>query len=578
MQNTLLDILVLGLLVLLFGSIYRTQRTLRLRYWIVGWLFILAHFVLQLPNLTGFWDKFTGASAVIALMVGGVCFLLASSTTCFTGAPELWMPVLLSAPLCGFVFAEVFGVTNGLVLGGLFASIEASLLFFTIHCWRSKRRILFASLLFAACAAAWGGHEILAHRDYPGLNAILAQIYLMNAMLYWYGFRRRSIGVITAVGGLVAWAAVFPCSVALTALLPHLQVPAELWNLPKYFVEFGMILTLVEGEVIAAMRQREEYRVLFDGNPHPMWIFDRETLRFLKVNDAAVAHYGFSQQEFMAMDLHDIRPEEEIARLDHRLKDAGENTLYSGPWTHLRKDGSKIQVEIASHAIRFEGHPARFSLVQDITERQRLYEQLVHQAHHDSLTGLPNRVLLKDRMEQLLAASERLVQQAAILCIDLDRFKQVNDTLGHHVGDICLQRVATKLRDRLRMTDTVVRSGGEEFIVLLGQMKSPADAARVARMLLESFRQSFMVEGHTISLTASIGIAMYPCDGAAAQHLWRLADSAMYRAKKSGGDRYMFASDDIAGLELDALELELGPLSEDALLEERQLEDHIQGD
>jgi diguanylate cyclase (GGDEF)-like protein len=199
--------------------------------------------------------------------------------------------------------------------------------------------------------------------------------------------------------------------------------------------------------------------------------------------------------------------------------------------------------------------------VEDVTERQQLYDRLLFQAHHDILTGLPNRLLLKDRMEQLLAASERHGEQAAILCIDLDRFKQVNDTHGHHVGDVCLQEVARCLRDRLRVTDTIARSGGEEFIVLLGKLKTPADAGYVAQLLLDCFRQSLLIEGHTISLTASLGIAMYPADGNSAYELWRLADSAMYRAKHAGGNQFMFAASESVASEIESIEFEMGGFS-----------------
>lgn len=542
MQNTLLDILILGLLVLLFASTYRTRRTVRLRYWIVGWLLILAHFALRLLNpASGFWSNLTGAVQVSALMLGGVCFLLASARTSARTSFRAWARSFPAIPIAVYVFVVAFGVTNATVLSALFFAFEASFLFFVFKCWQRRPRVLLACSLCAAAACAWAGTGIVAHQEIPGIYAVLMQIYLTNAIVYWHGFGRWSMGVITATGGLVAWALVFPTALTLAALFPHLHVNGELWNLPKYFVEFGMILTLVEDEVIETARQREEYRVLFDGNPHPMWIFDQETLEFLKVNSAAMNHYGYSQKEFLSKSLRDIRPEEDVARLEHRLEDAGEGTLYSGPWTHVRKDGSAIQVEIASHQIQFEGRQARFSLVQDITERQQLYERLVFQAHHDMLTGLPNRLLLKDRMQQVLATAERVGQQAAILCLDLDRFKQVNDTYGHHAGDICLQQVATMLRDRLRLTDTIARSGGEEFIILLGQLKTPEDAGHVAQVLLDGFRQSLLIEGHTISLAASIGIAMYPTDGVAAQDLWRLADSAMYRAKKSGGNRYVFA-------------------------------------
>lgn len=555
MQSTLLDILILGLLVLLFGSIYRTQRTLRLKYWIAGWLFILLHFALLLPNpVSEFWTKTNASLYVAALMLGGVCFLLASSTAELSAGPRFGMQVLLTLPPVIYIFLAIFGGADRAVLAAVFVVLQAALLFYVAQCWRSKLLVLILAAMGAILVSVWVGLDIAHHRDMPGLNAILAQIYLLNAIVYWYGFRRWSMGVITATVGLVAWASVFPLSVAIQAYLPHLHVASELWNLPKYFVEFGMILTLLEDEVIETARQREEYRLLFDGNPHPMWIFDQETLDFLKVNAAAVAHYGYNEAEFLTKSLRDIRPPGDVSRLEHRLKDAGKGALYSGPWTHIRKDGSQIQVEVASHGIIFEGRPARFSLVQDITERQQLYERLVYQAHHDTLTGLPNRLLLKDRMEQMLAAAERLGQQSAVLCMDLDRFKQINDTYGHHVGDICLKRVATALRDRLRMTDTMARSGGEEFIVLLGQLKSSADAAHVADILLDSFRQPFVIDGHTITLTASIGIAMYPTDATAAQVLWRLADSAMYQAKRNGGDRYVFVEQEFASLSLSAAE------------------------
>lgn len=574
MQNTLLDILVLGLLVLLFGAVYRTRRTVRLRYWIAGWLFILAHFALTLLNpASSFWSNVVGALSVAGLLLGGVCFLFASAPACGKAKHELWMQAAPVVPAVVFVFMVVFGVTNAAWLAAVFVVLETALLWFVFRCWRDKPRVLAATLMCAAATAVWAARDILTHQQFPGVYPVLTEIYLINALVYWHGFRRWSMGVITASAGLVAWGMVFPVAVGTAALLPHLHVSPELWNLPKYFVEFGMILSLVEDETFEMARQREEYRVLFDGNPHPMWIWDQDTFEFLKVNQAAINHYGYSQEEFLAKTIRDIRPPEDVPRLEHRLKDAGDGTLYSGPWTHLRKDGSPIQVEMASHRIQFEGRRARFSLVQDVTERQQLYERLVHQAHHDALTGLPNRVLLKDRMDQVLAAAERIGQQAAILCLDLDGFKKVNDTYGHHVGDICLQRVSVTLREKLRMTDTVARSGGEEFIVLLGQIKIPADAGRVAQVLLDGLRQSMLIEGHTINLTASIGIAMYPTDGSAAQDLWRLADSAMYRAKRAGGNRYVFALHNQLSAELAAVEREI-----DEMLHEGKFGEQLPGD
>lgn len=569
MQKTLLDILILGLLVLLFASVYRTRRTARLRYWIAGWFFVLAHFALLLPNPTdSFALNVVVALTLSALLMGGVCFLVASAKASSPAPLGIPRQAMLAVPLVGYIFLAVFS-RAAVPQIAMFLVVEAAMFAFVFSRWPHRPRVLGASVLCGVAALAWTGFDIFAHQDIPGVYALLMQIYLINAIVYWHGFQRWSMGVITAASGLVAWGLVFPAAVSLAALAPGLHVSPELWNLPKYFVEFGMILTLVEGEVIETARQREEYRVLFDGNPHPMWIFDQETLEFLKVNAAATDHYGYKPDEFLSLSLRNIHRDEDVARLEHRMRDAGEHTMYSGPWTHVRKDGSLIQVEMASHRIQFEGRPARFSLVQDVTERQQLYERLVYQAHHDMLTGLPNRLLLKDRMQQVLASAERQGQQAAILCLDLDRFKQVNDTYGHHAGDICLQRVAATLRDKLRMTDTIARSGGEEFIILLGQLKTPADAGHVARVLLDSFRQSLMIEGHTIGLTASIGIAMYPTDGAVAQDLWRLADSAMYCAKRAGGNRYVFAEHSNLPAGLAAIDCEMEEALHDNPMEER---------
>jgi diguanylate cyclase (GGDEF)-like protein/PAS domain S-box-containing protein len=573
MQETLLDILILGLLVLLFASVYRTRRTPRLRYWIAGWFFILAHFALMLPAPTSRLESnLVAALALSALLMGGVCFLVASARAANPLSRDIGKQAMLAVLPAGYIFLAVFSVRTVPLLAA-FVVTEAAVFAFVFSRWPHRPRVLGAALLCGVAALAWTGVDLVAHQEVPGVYALLMQIYLINAIVYWHGFQRWSMGVITAASGLVAWGLVFPVAIALAALAPGMHVSAELWNLPKYFVEFGMILTLVEGEVIETARQREEYRVLFDGNPHPMLIFDQETLEFLKVNAAATNHYGYKPDEFLALTLRDIHQADDIARLEHRLRDAGEHTLYSGPWTHVRKDGSAIQVEMASHRIQFEGRPARFSLVQDVTERQQLYERLVYQAHHDMLTGLPNRLLLKDRMQQVLAAAERQGQRAAILCLDLDHFKLVNETYGHHAGDTCLQQVAAALRDKLRMTDTIARSGGEEFIVLLGQLKTAADAGHVARVLLDSFRQALLIEGHAVSLTASIGIAMYPTDGASAQDLWRLADSAMYRAKRAGGNRYVFAQHGALPKDLAELDREM-----DAMLQEDPVRDRTPGD
>ncbi len=558
MQNTLLDILILGLLVLLFGSIYRTRATPRLRYWIIGWLFVLAHFGIMLTNpKSDFWTSMVYSIGLGTLMLGAVCFMFAASRLRLGPKSALLACAILSGPALLYIFVTLFGFTNKSVLLLLALAIQGGVLVTARRLWRHIRHAFEASLICAVAAVIWMALMILHGQADTASYAILSQFYLMNAILYWKDFRRVSIGVLTAVCGLVVWAAVFPSALALTIYLPHLTVSGELWNVPKYFVEFGMILTLLEDEIITASQQRESYRVLFDGNPHPMWIFDSRTLAFIRVNDAALSHYGYTQQEFQSMTLRDIRPADETPDFERAVKKLTETMLVSGPWTHIRKDGSRIQVEIASHSIVFEGRKARFSLVQDVTERQQLHHKLVHQAYHDTLTGLPNRLLLKDRMAQALASAARHGHKAAFICLDLDRFKQINDTYGHHVGDRALQQLAERLRSRLRAVDTVARSGGEEFTVVIGHLSSPEDAERVAQDLLESFRQVFSIEGYNLDLTASMGIAIYPDHSTDADALWRSADVAMYRAKHSGGNQYVLVSNEISSSATEANEIEL---------------------
>jgi diguanylate cyclase (GGDEF)-like protein/PAS domain S-box-containing protein len=295
--------------------------------------------------------------------------------------------------------------------------------------------------------------------------------------------------------------------------------------------------------------------MLFESNPHPMWMYDTETLAFLQVNDAAAHQYGYTREEFLRMTMADIRPGEEFSRLAAELQHACESPL-NGPWRHQRRDGSFMLVDIASHQLEYNGRKVTFSLMQDVTERDRLHEQLVHQANHDILTGLPNRALLEDRMTQTIAYASRYGQKAALLCIDLDRFKQINDTYGHAIGDVCLQEIGRRLSARVRAVDTVARTGGEEFTVLLHQIAEFEDAERVAADILRGLNEPYRHNGIDIDLTASLGIAVYPDHGSDPALLWRDADTAMYRAKKSGGNQYMHVSQEISAATLEASELE----------------------
>jgi len=569
MQNILLDILIIGLLVILFGSIYRRHATVRVRFWLLGWFFILVHFGILLVTPPDPWGaKLILAASESALLLCGAAFALSSGLVWERGwrfaAPALLLSI---APVLYMTAVTLWNPSMAALVGlGTLAQLEYAAVI--LRFGRGKQSLVRPER--AKVARGWGfaillggtgwlafelSHGQIDNSIYP----LLSEIFFLNAVLYREDFRRSTAGVLVAVSGLVAWGAVFPCALAMEAFLPKVTVLGELWNVPKYFVAFGMILTLFEEQKREADARSEEYRVLFEDNPHPMWIFDTDTLRFLAVNDSAVTRYGYTAEEFRKMTLRDIRPPEEVEAMEETVARAGNNesVFVSGPWTHILRDGRRIQVEVSAHTIRFEGKKARFSLVQDVTERQELHHRLMHQAHHDMLTGLPNRLLLLDRMEQTLAAAARRGRKAAVICLDIDRFKQINDTYGHAVGDLCLKQVAERLKSRLRAEDTVARSGGEEFTVVVGDLVSAEDATKVVEDLLVSLRKALVAEEYPIDVTASFGVAMYPDHGGEAAELWRNADAAMYRVKRSGGNDYVLVSQEISQSMTEANELEM---------------------
>ncbi len=192
----------------------------------------------------------------------------------------------------------------------------------------------------------------------------------------------------------------------------------------------------------------------------------------------------------------------------------------------------------------------------EITERRQAEARALHIADHDSLTGLPNRRLLEDRLTQALALSKRNRKLTATMFVDLDRFKTINDTLGHAVGDVVLKQVAERLVGQLRVGDTVCRVGGDEFLVVLPEIKRAADAAHVARKVIENLSAPIHVDGHELSVTPSIGIAIYPDDGRDADALIRNADAAMYHVKETGRASYQFFTDQMNKLAAGRLALE----------------------
>ena len=292
-------------------------------------------------------------------------------------------------------------------------------------------------------------------------------------------------------------------------------------------------------DITESKRREESIRLLFAHNPLPMWVSDRETLKILAVNDAALAHYGYTREQFLGMTVVDLRAPDlqwqstEPARSEE--PSAGETV-----WRHIKADGSSIHVSIFSRAMIYEGRPAKIAVVIDVTERRRVEARITHMAHHDGLTDLANRILFRERLELALARPREPRTGLALHCVDLDFFKDVNDTLGHPIGDALLRMVADRLRDCVGESDTVARLGGDEFAIIQEPIATLDDAGRLAKRLIEVVSAPYHVEGQEVIVAASIGIAIASDDERDPDRLLKNADVALYRAKSGGRRAFRF--------------------------------------
>jgi diguanylate cyclase (GGDEF)-like protein/PAS domain S-box-containing protein len=303
---------------------------------------------------------------------------------------------------------------------------------------------------------------------------------------------------------------------------------------------FGDMLSLTVSDVTALKRSELSFRLLFDNNPMPMWVFDAETTKFLSVNDAAVQHYGYARETFLRMQLRQIWPQDEWAIHSQALQQVGDVYNSGRDWRHLKADGSEIHVLTFGRRVAFDGRDGYLVAMVDITERHEAEARIAHMAHHDGLTNLPNREFFQDRLRQALERSQPANKRVAVLCVDLDLFKNVNDSFGHPVGDRLLKAVAERLRSEVRGDNLVARLGGDEFAIVLASDASPNEASDFADRLIGVLSACYDIDGVEVVVGASIGIALSPGDGAMSEELMRNADMALYRAKSDGGGVHRF--------------------------------------
>ncbi len=284
-----------------------------------------------------------------------------------------------------------------------------------------------------------------------------------------------------------------------------------------------------------ALRDSElRYHLIMESAGDAIILMD-DTGHIIDLNRRAAEQFGYTRSE-MLESCGDILFPQDI-RQECMLRQKG--VLESGQSinttvTAMRKDNTTFPVELAESRVVFQGNPLLLGIFRDISERKLAEDRIRYLAYHDALTDLPNRMLLNDRLGQTIRHARRHDQIVGVIFLDLDNFKNVNDTLGHDSGDDLLKMAAQRIKSSLREADTVARLGGDEFVVLLPAVPSEAEVNRVAEKILEAMNVPFVISGHTFHVTCSMGLSLFPRDGTDCSDLLRNADEALYRAKKDG--------------------------------------------
>ncbi|HYC43369.1 MAG TPA: EAL domain-containing protein [Noviherbaspirillum sp.] len=281
--------------------------------------------------------------------------------------------------------------------------------------------------------------------------------------------------------------------------------------------------------------------------------------RILYANPAIWKVFGYRPEEIVGgfvsqLQPHDAAPD---VSLEHALNKLGPgNDKVTREIEALHAGGARFPVEITLGHAKMNGRDIRVAFLSDITERKAAENQIRHLAQHDPLTGLPNRMTLQERLEQSIAHARRKSHDLWVLFLDVDRFKLINDSLGHRCGDLVLTTIAARLMESCRDTDTVARLGGDEFVVLLVGTPGAELSVVAVERIMDALARPMFVDGHELSLTPSIGIAVYPQDGDTPDQLVERADAAMYRAKQSGRNNFCFYTASMNDAALARLQIE----------------------
>ncbi|HEY2467180.1 MAG TPA: bifunctional diguanylate cyclase/phosphodiesterase [Terracidiphilus sp.] len=537
MDQIITNIASLGLLVFLFTVIARRAADDRLRCWVAGWISILIHIGLKLWIAASPIGKLTNISVSIAALILAAIFFMASTMVVREGRraglrlggalalvilPSLTMAIVHPRP--SWLLAILVIVQQGMTIR------------LALRPRVNRRSVVPVVVPICAASLAWMLYGISRGHGESVVFALLAEMYVLAGADFWFSGWERSLGLKTTCAGLIAFGAIFPSALLIGKVWPRSSAASDLFGISAFAVAIGMILIVLEEDARSARHTTEEYRLTFDTNPHPLWIFDTETLEFLAVNEAACTKHGYTREEFRKLKVPDILEKNIVPEA------LGQIALPNRAARHVRKDGAEMPMDVTAHNIVFRGRPARFVLGIDVSEREELERQVQHHSRHDVLTGLPNRVLFEEQLKGALARAIETREKLAILCLNLDRFKRINDTYGTQLGDECLRQVADILRAKAGPMDLVARTEGDGFALVLTGLRSGFPAEHVLMELGETFREPVVVSGTKVRLSFSAGLALCPDDGIEIALLWRSAESALSRARLAGGGQVAWSS------------------------------------
>jgi len=307
-----------------------------------------------------------------------------------------------------------------------------------------------------------------------------------------------------------------------------------------------VVLELAEGKLTALERSEERFRRIVHTAEEGIWEIDANACTSF-VNPKMAQMLGYSIEQIMDQPLTAFMDEEGRAILERNIARRQSGISERHEFKFLRSDGSDLWATLATNPI-FDnegGYLGALALVTDITAGKQSSELIWHQANFDTLTALPNRHMFHDRLRQEIKKAKRESLFLALLFIDLDNFKQVNDTLGHAQGDALLVEAAGRIASCVRASDTLARLGGDEFTIILSGLDHVSSIERIAHNVIHALNKPFVLDGDNAYVTASVGIALYPSDGSDPEELLRHADQAMYAAKNGGRNRYSYFTPDL---------------------------------